>query len=101
MQSLMMRGSSSGRTASWNSTMQSSPRGSASDRSCDRLRRRGDPVRATLEDARHLAVPAALDEAFRCRQMARRHHDDDLVNVGMKFEGVKRVFYDRLSGDLQ
>jgi hypothetical protein len=33
--------------------------------------------------------------------MARRHHDDDLVDVRMKLEGVKRVFQDRLSGDLQ
>jgi hypothetical protein len=33
--------------------------------------------------------------------MAWRHHDDDLVNVRMKLEGVKRMFHDRLSGDLQ
>src|SRR5262249_37322546 len=48
-----------------------------------------------------LAVPALADQPLGLPGVAGGHHDEDLVNVRVRLEGVQGVFEDRLTGDLE
>jgi hypothetical protein len=48
-----------------------------------------------------LAVPALADQPLGLPGVAGGHHDEDLVNVRVRLEGVQGVFEDRLAGDLE
>jgi hypothetical protein len=48
-----------------------------------------------------LAVPALADQPLGLVGVAGGHHDEDLVNVRVRLEGVQGVFEDRLAGDLE
>ena len=48
-----------------------------------------------------LAVPALADQPLGLPGVAGRHHDDDLVDVRVRLEGVQGVLEDRLAGDLE
>ena len=54
-----------------------------------------------LEHPPDLAVPALADQPLGLLGMAGGHHDEDLVNVPVRLEGVQGVFEDRLAGDLE
>jgi hypothetical protein len=54
---------------------------------------------SAIEYPHHLAVPATGNQSFRGRCEARRHHDEDFVDVGMRLEGVECVFEYGLPGN--
>jgi hypothetical protein len=56
---------------------------------------------AALKHPPDLAVPALADQPLGLPGVAGGHHDEDLVNVRVRLEGVQGVFEDRLSGDLE
>jgi hypothetical protein len=56
---------------------------------------------AALEHPPDLAVPALADQPLGLAGVADGHHDEDLVNVRVRLEGVQGVFEDRLAGDLE
>ena len=56
---------------------------------------------AAFEHPPDLAVPALADQPLGLLGMAGGHHDEDLVNVRVRLEGVQGVFEDGLAGDLE